>query len=84
MRPAEFGEAVPAGTRSTLFFGDKPDRLFPVIKFWMDETASMVRNPGEQGSKAVTQTAGARIENQTIRRKNLELILPGCPSLSED
>jgi hypothetical protein len=27
------------GTRLTLFSGDKPDRFFSVIKFWMDETS---------------------------------------------
>jgi hypothetical protein len=31
MRPVEFGEAVPAGTRLTLFCEDKPDRFFRVI-----------------------------------------------------
>jgi hypothetical protein len=36
MRPVEFGEAVPAGTRLTLFFADKPDRLFTVITFLID------------------------------------------------
>jgi len=38
MRPIEFGEALAAGTRLTLFSDDKPDRFFTVIKFWMDET----------------------------------------------
>jgi hypothetical protein len=38
MRPVEFGEALAAGTRLTLFSDDKPDRFFTVIKFWMDET----------------------------------------------
>ena len=37
MRPVAFGEALPAGTRLTLFSDDKPDRFFTVIKFWMDE-----------------------------------------------
>jgi hypothetical protein len=36
MRPVGFGEALPAGTRLTLFSDDKPDRFFTVIKFWMD------------------------------------------------
>ena len=36
MRPVAFGEALPAGARLTLFSGDKPDRFFTVIKFWMD------------------------------------------------
>ena len=38
MRPVEFGEAVPSGTQLTLFSDDKPDRLFTVIKFWVDQT----------------------------------------------
>jgi len=38
MRPVAFGEALPAGTRLSLFSDDKPDRFFTVIKFWMDET----------------------------------------------
>jgi hypothetical protein len=38
MSPVEFGEALAAGTRLTLFSDDKPDRFFTVIKFWMDET----------------------------------------------
>jgi hypothetical protein len=38
MRPVGSGEALPAGTRLTLFSEDKPDRFFRVIKFWMDET----------------------------------------------
>jgi hypothetical protein len=41
MRPLEFGEALPAATRLTLFSDDKPDRLFIVIKFWMDETSGV-------------------------------------------
>ena len=28
MRPVEFGEAFPPGTRLTLFSYDKPDRFF--------------------------------------------------------
>jgi hypothetical protein len=39
MRPVAFGEALPAGTRLTLFSNDKPDRYFTVIKFWMDKTS---------------------------------------------
>jgi hypothetical protein len=42
MRPVEFGEALAAGTRLTLFSDDKPDRFFRVIKFWMDETSGIV------------------------------------------
>jgi hypothetical protein len=41
MRPVAFGEALPAGTRLTLFSDDKPDRFFTVIKFWMHETSSI-------------------------------------------
>jgi hypothetical protein len=41
MRPAEFGEALPAGTRLTLFSDDKPDRFFTVIKFWMNATSTV-------------------------------------------
>ncbi|SRR5260370_40208798 len=41
MRPVAFGEALPAGTRLTLFSGDKPNRFFTVIKFWMDETSGV-------------------------------------------
>jgi hypothetical protein len=40
MRPVAFGEALPAGTRLTLFSDDKPDRFFAVIKFcWMKPRA---------------------------------------------
>jgi hypothetical protein len=35
--PVAFGEALPAGTRLTLFSDDKPERFFTVIKFWMDK-----------------------------------------------
>jgi hypothetical protein len=41
MRPVVFGEALPAGTRLTLLSADKPDRLFTVIKFWMDATSGV-------------------------------------------
>ena len=41
MRPIAFGEALPAGTRLTLFSDDKPDRFFTVIKFWLDETSGV-------------------------------------------
>ncbi len=41
MRPVAFGEALPAGTRLTVFSDDKPDRFFTVIKFWMDETSGV-------------------------------------------
>ncbi len=41
MRPVAFGEALPAGTRLTLFSNDKPDRFFTVIKFWLDETSGV-------------------------------------------
>jgi hypothetical protein len=41
MRPVVFGEALPAGTRLTLFSADKPDRFFTVIKFWIDRTSGV-------------------------------------------
>jgi hypothetical protein len=41
MRPVAFGEALPAGTRLTLFSDDKPARFFTVIRFWMDETSGV-------------------------------------------
>jgi hypothetical protein len=41
MRPVAFGEALPAGTRLTLFSYNKPDRFLTVIKFWMDETSGV-------------------------------------------
>jgi hypothetical protein len=41
MRPVAFGEALPAGTRLTLFSDDKPDRFFSVSKFWMDATSGV-------------------------------------------
>lgn len=41
MRPIEFGEAVPAATRLTLFSEDNPARFFRVIKFWMDEASGV-------------------------------------------
>ena len=41
MRPVEFGDAIAPPTRLTLFSDDKPDRLFRVIKFWMDETSGI-------------------------------------------
>jgi hypothetical protein len=41
MRPIAFVEALPAGTRLTLFSDDKPDRFFTVIKFWLDATSGV-------------------------------------------
>jgi hypothetical protein len=41
MRPVEFSEALPGGTRLTLISLDKPGRFFIVIKFWMDETSGI-------------------------------------------
>jgi hypothetical protein len=41
MRPVEFGEAVPTGTRLTLFSHDKPDRLFTVIAFLIDKISGV-------------------------------------------
>ena len=42
MRPVEFGEAVPAGTRLTLFSADKPDRHFTVVTFLMDKVSGIM------------------------------------------
>jgi hypothetical protein len=45
MRLLAFGEALPAGTRLTLFSNDKPpDRFFTVIKFWLDKTSGVALN----------------------------------------
>jgi hypothetical protein len=41
MRPVAFGEALPAGTRLTLFSDDKPDCFFTVIKFWRDKPRAL-------------------------------------------
>ena len=41
MRSVEFGEALAAGSRLTLFSNDKPDRLFTVIQFRMDEASGV-------------------------------------------
>jgi hypothetical protein len=41
VRLVAFGEALPAGTRLTLFSDDKPDRFFTVIKFWMDAASGV-------------------------------------------
>jgi hypothetical protein len=41
MRPVEFGEAVPTGTRLTLFSHDKPDRLLTVITFLIDNVSGV-------------------------------------------
>ena len=41
MRPVEFGGAVAAGTRLTLFSDDKPDRLFTVITFLIDAVSGV-------------------------------------------
>jgi hypothetical protein len=41
VRPIEFGEPLPGGTRLTLFSDDQPNRFFTVIKFWMDETSGV-------------------------------------------
>ena len=39
--PVAFGEALPAGTRLTLFSDDKPELFFTVIKFWMDKSSGV-------------------------------------------
>ena len=41
MRPVDFGEALPAGTRLTLFSHDKPNRLFTVITFLIDKVSGV-------------------------------------------
>jgi hypothetical protein len=41
MRPVEFGEALAAGTRLTLFSDDKPDRVFTVITFLIDAVSGV-------------------------------------------
>jgi hypothetical protein len=41
MRPVEFGEPVPTGTRLTLFSTDKPDRLFMVIAFLIGKISGL-------------------------------------------
>ena len=41
MRPVEFGEALAAGTRLTLFSPDKPDRLFRVVTFLIDKISGV-------------------------------------------
>jgi hypothetical protein len=46
MRPVEFGEAFPPGTRLTLFSYDKPDRFFMVIEFSIDKTLATNETPG--------------------------------------
>ena len=46
MRPVEFGEALAAGTRLTLFSDDKPDRLFTVITFWIDKVSGVALDLG--------------------------------------
>jgi hypothetical protein len=42
MRPVQFGEALAAGTRLTLFSNDKPSRLFTVISFLIDKVLGIV------------------------------------------
>ena len=42
MRPVEFGEAFPTGTRLTLFSADKPDRYFTVVTFLMDKISGVM------------------------------------------
>jgi hypothetical protein len=44
MRPVEFGEALPPGTRLTLFSDDKPDRFFTVMEFSIDKTLGAALN----------------------------------------
>jgi hypothetical protein len=46
MRPVEFGEVVPAGTRLTLFSADKPDRHFTVVTFLIDKVSGVMLDLG--------------------------------------
>jgi hypothetical protein len=46
MRPVEFGEAAPAGTRLTLFSADKPDRHFTVVTFLIDAVSGVMLDLG--------------------------------------
>ena len=39
--PSKFGDAVPAGTQSTLFSADKPDCLFTVMTFLIDKISGV-------------------------------------------
>jgi hypothetical protein len=59
MRPVEFGEAVPAGTRLILFSDDKPDLLFTVITFWIDKVSgvALVLETGVPAIKSKTRKA---------------------------
>src|SRR5215469_7672557 len=41
MRAVEFGEALTAGTRLTLFSNDKPSRFFTVITFLIDAVSGV-------------------------------------------
>jgi hypothetical protein len=41
MRPVEFGEALAAGSRLTLFADNKPAGFFRVIKFWLSDTSGI-------------------------------------------
>jgi hypothetical protein len=41
MRPVAFGEVLSGGTRLTLVSDDKPDRIFTVIKSWIDATSGV-------------------------------------------
>ena len=58
MRPVAFGEALPAGTRLTLFSDDKPDRFFTVIKFWLDETSGVALELKTSNLAGIGQQAG--------------------------
>jgi hypothetical protein len=60
MRPVVFGEALPAGTRLTLFLADKPDRFFTVNKFWIDKTSGVaLARPCERANSGGTKETGA-------------------------
>jgi hypothetical protein len=55
MRPVEFGEALAARTRLTLFSDDKPNRLFTVIRFWMDETSGIALALRTEGGRLLAE-----------------------------
>jgi hypothetical protein len=52
-----------AGTRLTLFSDDKPDRLFTVIKFWIDQTlgASLALETGVPSYQVEDEEGGIQL-----------------------
>jgi len=61
MRPVVFGEALPAGTRLTLFSADKPDRFFTVIEFWIDKTSAWHSSSTPASLPITSMTAGRAV-----------------------